>query len=144
MAGFGYFDILQLCTCLLSEAQACCHSRALGCYGDFNIIRDAQEKISNTPPDLNDITEFNSCLERCGLDDLPDIGCEFTWFNKHDLSTRVYSKLDRVLTNADWILTFTQTYASFPSPNVSDHCPALLQFSGDPHPKSSLNSQLLD
>ncbi|XP_074277422.1 uncharacterized protein LOC141601060 [Silene latifolia] len=103
--------------------------------GDFNIIRDAQEKISNTLPDLNDIIEFNSYLERCGLDDLPGTGCEFTWFNKHDISTRVYSKLDRVFTNADWILSFTQTFASFPAPTISDHSPALLQFSGDPPPK---------
>ncbi|XP_074314008.1 uncharacterized protein LOC141649212 [Silene latifolia] len=72
---------------------------------------------------------------RCGLDDLPGNGCEFTWFNKHELPTRVYSKLDRVLTNADWLLSFTQTYASFPAPTVSDHSPALLHFSGDPPPK---------
>ncbi|XP_074290333.1 uncharacterized protein LOC141617062 [Silene latifolia] len=81
------------------------HAIGVGAWaamGDFNIVRNAQEKISNTPPDLNDITDFNLCLERYGLDDLAGTGSEFTWYNKQDCCTRVYSKLDKVLTNADW------------------------------------------
>ncbi|XP_074293290.1 uncharacterized protein LOC141620271 [Silene latifolia] len=114
------------------------HSTTVGAWvamGDFNIIRSAQEKFSNTPPDHADITEFNACLDVCGLDDLSGSGSEFTWFNKQDPSTRVYSKLDKILTNAKWTLAFTQTSASFLAPTVSDHCPGLLTFYDDPFPK---------
>ncbi|XP_074300066.1 uncharacterized protein LOC141631271 [Silene latifolia] len=103
--------------------------------GDFNVVRYAHEKISNTPPDLTDMTDFNSCLSECGLDDMHGSGIDFTWFNKQEVTTRVYSKLDRVLINADWLISFTQTTAQFLPPGISDHCPALLSFSNDPLPK---------
>ncbi|XP_074277574.1 uncharacterized protein LOC141601209 [Silene latifolia] len=103
--------------------------------GDFNIVRYAHEKISNTPPDLTDMTDFNSFLSECGLDDMHGSGIDFTWFNKQEVNTRVYSKLDRVLINADWLISFTQTTAQFLPPGIYDHCPALLSFSKDPLPK---------
>ncbi|XP_074304498.1 uncharacterized protein LOC141639225 [Silene latifolia] len=103
--------------------------------GDFNIVRYAHEKISNTPPDLTDMTDFNSYLSECGLDDMHGSGIDFTCFNKQEVNTRVYSKLDRVLINADWLISFTQTTAQFLPPGISDHCPALLSFSNDPLPK---------
>ncbi|XP_074298627.1 uncharacterized protein LOC141629546 [Silene latifolia] len=103
--------------------------------GDFNIVRYAHEKISNTPPDLTDMTDFNSCLSEYGLDDMHGSGSDFTWFNKQEVNTRVYSKLDRVLINADWLISFTQTTAQFLPPGISDHFPALLSFSNDPLPK---------
>ncbi|XP_074283610.1 uncharacterized protein LOC141608150 [Silene latifolia] len=103
--------------------------------GDFNIVRYSHEKIGNLPAHLPDMLDFNNCLSSCGLDDMQGTGSDFTWFNKQDPSTRVYSKLDRVLVNGDWLLTFPQTAAQFLPPGVSDHCPALLTFPGDPVPK---------
>ncbi|XP_074271221.1 uncharacterized protein LOC141595147 [Silene latifolia] len=35
--------------------------------------------------------------------------CEHTWTNKQDVGTRVWSKLDRVLTNAFWLVDFPHT-----------------------------------
>ncbi|XP_074293681.1 uncharacterized protein LOC141620810 [Silene latifolia] len=103
--------------------------------GDFNIVRYAHEKISNTPPELMDMTDFNTCIAGCGLDDMQGSGSDFVWFNKQEVKTRVYSKLDGVLVNADWLLSFTQTTAQFLPPGISDHCPAILSFSDDPLPK---------
>ncbi|XP_074291836.1 uncharacterized protein LOC141618644 [Silene latifolia] len=103
--------------------------------GDFNIVRYSHEKIGNLPAHLPDMLDFNNCLSSCGFDDMQGTGNDFTWFNKQDPSTRVYSKLDRILVNGDWLLTFTQTAAQFLPPGVSDHCPALLTFPGDPAPK---------
>ncbi|XP_074277141.1 uncharacterized protein LOC141600791 [Silene latifolia] len=103
--------------------------------GDFNIVRYSHEKIGNLPAHLPDMIDFNNCLSSCGLDDIQGTGNDFTWFNKQDPSTRVYSKLDKILVNGDWLLTFTQTAAQFLSPGISDHCPALLTFPGDPAPK---------
>ncbi|XP_074293199.1 uncharacterized protein LOC141620157 [Silene latifolia] len=103
--------------------------------GDFNIIRYSHEKIGTLPAHFPDMIDFNNCLSSCGVDDMQGTGNDFTWFNKQDPSTRVYSKLDRILVNGDWLLTFTQTAAQFLPPGVSDHCPALLTFSGDPAPK---------
>ncbi|XP_074287887.1 uncharacterized protein LOC141613052 [Silene latifolia] len=68
--------------------------------GDFNIVRYSHEKIGNLPAHLPDMIDFNNCLSSCGLDDMQGTGNDFTWFNKQDPSTRVYSKLDRILVNA--------------------------------------------
>ncbi|KAK9733251.1 hypothetical protein RND81_04G054500 [Saponaria officinalis] len=38
--------------------------------GDFNVVRDVQERISESAPVLSDILAFNACLLRSGLDDL--------------------------------------------------------------------------
>ncbi|KAK9675896.1 hypothetical protein RND81_11G039500 [Saponaria officinalis] len=38
--------------------------------GDFNVVRDVQERINESAPALADILAFNACLLRCGLEDL--------------------------------------------------------------------------
>ncbi|XP_074271271.1 uncharacterized protein LOC141595200 [Silene latifolia] len=65
--------------------------------GDFNVVIQPFEKLSNNPPALQDMIEFNNCLDACSLDDLTSSGCEMTWNNKQDPHSRVWSKLDRVL-----------------------------------------------
>ncbi|XP_074320030.1 uncharacterized protein LOC141656846 [Silene latifolia] len=50
--------------------------------GNFNIVRDPDEKLSKTPPVLQDMLDFNSCLSACHLDDLSSTGCDLTWTNK--------------------------------------------------------------
>ncbi|XP_074308496.1 uncharacterized protein LOC141643297 [Silene latifolia] len=87
--------------------------------GDFNIVRYSHEKIGNLPAHLPDMLDFNNCLSSCGLDDMQGTGNDFTWFNKQNPSTRVYSKLDRILVNGDRLLTFTQTAAQFLPPEVA-------------------------
>ncbi|XP_074293262.1 uncharacterized protein LOC141620238 [Silene latifolia] len=74
--------------------------------GDFNVVRDVSERISNTPPTFADILDFNSCLLKCGVDDIRGTGCEMTWTNKQDIETLVWSKLDRALANTDWLAMF--------------------------------------
>ncbi|XP_074265936.1 uncharacterized protein LOC141588391 [Silene latifolia] len=63
--------------------------------GDFNIARDVTERISKTYPNLSDIMGFNSYLLRGELENLNGTWCEFTWTNKHEDDSRVWSKLDR-------------------------------------------------
>ncbi|XP_074293212.1 uncharacterized protein LOC141620173 [Silene latifolia] len=93
---------------------------------DFNIIRDATEKISNIPPVLADITAFNDCLCYCQLDDLRGSGCDFTWTNKQADGTRVWSKLDRALVNSNWLTHFPNTYVDFLPAGLSDYSPVLV------------------
>ncbi|XP_074265292.1 uncharacterized protein LOC141587719 [Silene latifolia] len=103
--------------------------------GDFNVVRHSHEKISATPPILSELMDFNSCLLNCGLDDMSGTGNDFTWFNKQEVFTRVYSKLDRILVNNTWLQTFSQTTAHFLDPGISDHCPGLLTFHDNDRPR---------
>ncbi|XP_074288556.1 uncharacterized protein LOC141613710 [Silene latifolia] len=54
-------------------------------------------------------------------------GCEHTWTNKQDVGTRVWSKLDRVLTNASWLVAFPHTQVTVLPAGISDHSPLLVQ-----------------
>ncbi|KAK9750128.1 hypothetical protein RND81_02G175200 [Saponaria officinalis] len=122
----------ELWTNLTSFATTVGHWLVLG---DFTIIRYEHEKLSHTPLVLSDIVDFNGCLLSCGLDDMNCTGCEFTWHNRQDSGSAVYSKLDRVLINAAWSGAFAQNSAQFLTPGLSDHSPSLITFHGDPLPR---------
>ncbi|XP_074304230.1 uncharacterized protein LOC141638946 [Silene latifolia] len=95
--------------------------------GDFNIVRAMEERIGPHPPSFSEIMAFNQCLLDCNLYDLQGYGCEHTWTNKQDVGTRVWSKLDRVLTNASWLVAFPHTQVTVLPPGISDHSPLLVQ-----------------
>ncbi|KAK9667072.1 hypothetical protein RND81_14G230600 [Saponaria officinalis] len=103
--------------------------------GDFNVIRYEWEKVSHIPPVTSDLLAFNDCVLGCGLADMNCTGCEFTWHNRQDSRSAVYSKLDRVSINEDWSRVFCQTSAQFIPPGLSDHSPSLVTFHGDPLPR---------
>ncbi|KAK9732856.1 hypothetical protein RND81_04G027300 [Saponaria officinalis] len=42
--------------------------------GDFNVVRDASERISSSLPNLSDILDFNACLLDYGLEDMSGAG----------------------------------------------------------------------
>ncbi|KAK9667762.1 hypothetical protein RND81_13G009700 [Saponaria officinalis] len=110
--------------------------------GDFNVIRDISERLSSSPPNLDDILVFNNCLLHCGLMDLQSSGCEFTWTNKQDGAARVWSKLDRAMVNNLWLAKFSSTFANFLPAGVSDHSPTLVTVLAEdlhPHRFSFLN-----
>ncbi|XP_074300707.1 uncharacterized protein LOC141632011 [Silene latifolia] len=99
--------------------------------GDFKIVRCPEEKLSLTPPVLQDMMAFNSCLATCQLDDINSTGCDLTWTNKQEVSTRVWSKLDRVLVNPSWSTVFPTSYATFPAAGISDHSPSMVHIFTD-------------
>ncbi|XP_074312723.1 uncharacterized protein LOC141648135 [Silene latifolia] len=101
--------------------------------GDFNVVRDVTERISNTPRNLADILDCNSCMLHFGVDDITSSGCEMTWTNKQDIDTLVWSKLDRALTNVDWQLQYPATSVVFLPTGMSDHSPILVTVFEDKH-----------
>ncbi|XP_074283058.1 uncharacterized protein LOC141607606 [Silene latifolia] len=67
--------------------------------------------------------EFIECLDNCGMIDLPGTGAFYTWCNKQEPMTRVYSRLDRCLANQDWFNSFPDMVAHFHPAGLFDHCP---------------------
>ncbi|KAK9671589.1 hypothetical protein RND81_12G040500 [Saponaria officinalis] len=107
--------------------------------GDFNITRGNEERISASPPCLSDMLDFNSCLLRCGLDDLHCFGCEFTWSNKQEELSRVWCKLDRALGSDPWIRKFPSSSADFFPVGISDHSPAMVTIFEERVPQTSFS-----
>ncbi|XP_074287672.1 uncharacterized protein LOC141612823 [Silene latifolia] len=94
--------------------------------GDFNTVLVASERLGgySTPEEMDD---FNACIAECGITDSPAVGSLYTWSNKQDVSSRVYSKLDRVLVNKTWPDDNNEMYAHFYPEGIFDHTPCVVQ-----------------
>jgi hypothetical protein len=93
--------------------------------GDFNVIRSQQEKwgISSFTCYEQEFVECHSHLE---VEDLAFIGAFHTWSNKQVGEDFVSKKLDRVLSNFEWLNLFGNTAVTFLEGGISDHSAALV------------------
>ncbi|XP_074303649.1 uncharacterized protein LOC141638125 [Silene latifolia] len=71
--------------------------------GDFNNVLYSNERIGAKVTDA-ETKEFQGCVDHCGLYDLVVQGAYYTWNNKQEGDARVFSRIDRVLDNDQWIL----------------------------------------
>ncbi|XP_074270933.1 uncharacterized protein LOC141594843 [Silene latifolia] len=63
----------------------------------------------------------------CQLYDMGVKGAFYTWTNKHDVGSKVCSRLDRVLINDEWLAVFPDSYTHSLPEGVFDHCPAIIR-----------------
>ncbi|XP_074314243.1 uncharacterized protein LOC141649452 [Silene latifolia] len=93
--------------------------------GDFNTVLSPDERVGgNTKQD--DMDDFIRCMASCGMTDIPSTGALFTWNNKQDLTTRIYSRLDRFLVNQAWLDIFPDMVAHFYPEGLFDHYPCII------------------
>ncbi|KAL2898189.1 60 kDa chaperonin 1 [Bienertia sinuspersici] len=94
--------------------------------GDFNCVLNIDEKIGNAVRD-GEMEAARYCMEACGMQDIPYSGHYYTWSNKQVASERVFTKLDRVMANDQWLEVYKGMNAIFLVEGCSDHSPALLR-----------------
>ncbi|XP_074278025.1 uncharacterized protein LOC141601629 [Silene latifolia] len=94
--------------------------------GDFNCVLAHSERLGGSSSDA-EIAEFQQCLTKCELVDSPAMGSLFTWNNKQEPATRVYSRLDRVLINGKWSTRMTDMYAHFLPEGAFDHTSCVIK-----------------
>ncbi|XP_048498078.1 uncharacterized protein LOC125496616 [Beta vulgaris subsp. vulgaris] len=93
--------------------------------GDFNCIISTEERIG-APVREAEMADMRECLMFCGLQGIKSTGNFFTWNNKQEGGSRVFSKLDRVIANQAWIDGYPSAEVSFQNEGEFDHTPALL------------------
>ncbi|VVA97124.1 unnamed protein product [Arabis nemorensis] len=94
--------------------------------GDFNEIIHTSESSIPTPNYLfPQMMDFKKCLDCLEVKDMRFHGPLFTWTNKRP-SGPIARKLDRSLNNEGWFTAYPQGLASFLAPEISDHCPCLI------------------
>lgn len=76
---------------------------------DFNCIQEDGECIGGQPRAQVAMTEFNYCINNYDLLELHLSGGRMSWFNGHDGLTRKLAKLDRALTNIQFLNKFLST-----------------------------------
>ncbi|OIT18997.1 hypothetical protein A4A49_64742, partial [Nicotiana attenuata] len=61
--------------------------------GDFNSILHMEDRIGGNKVTINEVKEFQECIDKVGLTEFPNNGCRHTWNDKHD-GGRIFSKID--------------------------------------------------
>lgn len=90
--------------------------------GDFNNILEIEDRIGGNPPKPYEAMDFQNCCMDLGLSDLPSTGAKYTWSNG-----KVWSKIDRALSNQGWLMEGFYAMAEFLPPGcASDHSPCVL------------------
>ncbi|XP_020242548.1 uncharacterized protein LOC109820765 [Asparagus officinalis] len=93
---------------------------------DFNAIISSDEKIGGFQVTDTDTDDFQSFVTASQLNHIKTTGCFFTWSNKQNADTRVWSRLDRTLVNENWIHNYTTSQVEYLMPLCSDHSPSLM------------------
>ncbi|XP_039004055.1 uncharacterized protein LOC120131000 [Hibiscus syriacus] len=92
--------------------------------GDFNIILhpNGSSDYDILGPILSsDLKDFQDALLNLELYDHPFFGPLLTWSNKQKNSF-LARKLDRVLINSKWAISFQDSHVEFLAPGIFDHC----------------------
>ncbi|KAL9247504.1 hypothetical protein vseg_020930 [Gypsophila vaccaria] len=96
--------------------------------GDFNCVLSVTERIGGNVS-LAEIEPFKECVDECGLVDIYGTRSIFTWNNKKQPDTRIYSRLDRFLINKEWSDIMPEAVAHFHPEGLFDHTPCIVKFS---------------
>ncbi|XP_074266038.1 uncharacterized protein LOC141588497 [Silene latifolia] len=92
---------------------------------DFNCVLSPAERLGGQTS-VAEMDDFQHCIYGCALVDSPAVGAFFTWNNKQEPTARVYSRLDRVLVNNEWV-SQTNIYAHFLPEGDFDHTPCVMK-----------------
>ncbi|XP_074265556.1 uncharacterized protein LOC141587995 [Silene latifolia] len=94
-------------------------------HGDFNNVHYPDERIG-TGISWSEIRQFHDACNVSCLQTMKTVGAFFTWNNKHDVGTRVFSRLDRVLHNDEWLVEYPDCFAHFLPGGLYDHSPCII------------------
>ncbi|XP_074288113.1 uncharacterized protein LOC141613276 [Silene latifolia] len=98
--------------------------------GDFNTVLVPSERLGGNST-FEEMDDFQRCVADCGVTDCSAIGSYYTWSNKQEPSSRVFSRLDRMLVNSSWLQDNASAYAHFYPEGTFDHTPCVVQTIGD-------------
>ncbi|GKA59381.1 RNA-directed DNA polymerase, eukaryota, reverse transcriptase zinc-binding domain protein [Tanacetum coccineum] len=99
--------------------------------GDMNVTLHPNEHSCGSSVLNADMLEFKECLNEIEVEDLCSSGLHYTWTKnlhkaKVGIMTGVLKKLDRILTNEEFITQFPQANAKFLPYIISDHSSSIL------------------
>ncbi|VFQ62432.1 unnamed protein product [Cuscuta campestris] len=85
-----------------------------------------KDRIGGCRVTQEETKEFEECLRDCGLEEVPCARAYYTWSNnKQGQGNRIYSKLDRVLSNVEWVAKHGAKTIILEE-GISDHCPMIV------------------
>ncbi|XP_074293094.1 uncharacterized protein LOC141620008 [Silene latifolia] len=96
--------------------------------GDFNAIMERNERIGGAEITNDEIRPMADAIRDCQLTDMKARGAFYTWNNKQGTDSLIYSRIDRVFINEEWLEQYPDSFAHFLPEGLFDHCPGLVHF----------------
>ncbi|XP_058757587.1 uncharacterized protein LOC131630859 [Vicia villosa] len=87
---------------------------------DFNNVASSQDRIGGNLVTEIAYEDFQAMMDITGLGEMDITGEFFTWTNKK-ASNPIYSRIDRLLANVEWLHENSQVVLTILPPHVSDH-----------------------
>lgn len=97
--------------------------------GDFNSVLSTSDRVGGTVVNMTEIVDFQECVEKCGLVELPHQGSRYSWTDRQS-ENRVLFKIDWVFINTTWLNTMPAYSVCYMPEGISNHCPMKLQVLG--------------
>ncbi|KAK3193103.1 hypothetical protein Dsin_024413 [Dipteronia sinensis] len=94
-------------------------------WGDFNEIINNAENEGGIQKPSSQLNTFHYALDLCGLQDLGFEGPPFMWCSKRVCSDMFQERLDRFVSNFQWMNLFGNSKVSHLEFSKSDHIPIL-------------------
>lgn len=88
--------------------------------GDFNNVTKSMDRVGGNLVTEREYVDLRNLMDHAGLFEKDSTGEYFTWTNKHSIGT-IYSKIDHVLGNIDWLQDNTDVKLEILPPSISDH-----------------------
>ncbi|XP_062093504.1 uncharacterized protein LOC133799506 [Humulus lupulus] len=79
--------------------------------GDFNSVFEVEERIGGKVISPKEVEDARKWLDLGIVEEMKFLGSYYTWSNNQDGNNRIFSKLDRVFINEDWIDMFPNVNA---------------------------------
>ncbi|XP_062080364.1 uncharacterized protein LOC133785126 [Humulus lupulus] len=79
--------------------------------GDFNVVFDPNDRMGGRPISVKELEDARQWLDLGLVEELKIMGSYYTWSNNQEGGNRIYSKLDRVFSNEDWLDSFPNVTA---------------------------------
>lgn len=99
--------------------------------GDFNAALYANDRVNGSLVSQTETRDLSTLLDSTDLAELESVGWYYSWSSKGLNESRTYSRIDRVLGNAEWKGESPTVTTQYLNPSLSDHCPMLVVCSAD-------------
>ncbi|XP_062076194.1 uncharacterized protein LOC133780513 [Humulus lupulus] len=95
--------------------------------GEFNAVFEGTDRVGGRTISVIELEDAQKWRALGLVDELRSTGSHYTWTKKQDNENRIYSKLDRVFKNEEWLDLFPQAEAIFNWDLLSDHCYCIIK-----------------
>ncbi|GJW84381.1 sodium/hydrogen exchanger 6, partial [Tanacetum coccineum] len=105
--------------CNLITHKAYIRNRPWCILGDFNVSLSADEKSTGTSYIDTGMRDFQECMEDLELSDFNNTGLRFTWNQKPKGDDGILKKIDRIMANLEFYVSFVGSSALFQPYRIS-------------------------